>query len=127
MGFRLLTDPSVAEISTFIFAGHETTSAAVSWTLYAMSLSPSAQDTLRAEVRACIEGDHPSMETLNNLPYLDAVVHETLRLYAPISATVREVGKDDVIPTENEWTDKQGNRRNGIPYAQHLPPYMIVS
>jgi hypothetical protein len=55
------------------------------------------------------------MDTLNSLTYLDAIVRETLRLYPPVSATVREVAMDDVIPTEKEWMDKKGVRRSGIP------------
>jgi cytochrome P450 len=60
------------------------------------------------------------MEMLNGLPYLDAVARETLRLYSPVSSTIRVATKDDVIPTEHEWVDKHGVRRNGIPYASVL-------
>ena len=60
------------------------------------------------------------MEALNKLPYLDWVVRETLRLYAPVAAMVRAAAKDDVIPTESEWMDKKGTRHSGIPYVFRL-------
>ncbi|KAI0035974.1 cytochrome P450 [Vararia minispora EC-137] len=113
-GGRLTDEEVLAQIPTFLFAGHETTSAALAWTFYALSCNPTIQEKLRTELRACSEGDRPSMTALNNLAYLDAVVHETIRLYAPVSATVRDVSKDDIIPTGMEWVDKKGVRHSGI-------------
>lgn len=57
------------------------------------------------------------MDELNALPYLDKVVRETMRLYAPVPNTVRQVMKDDVIPTESQWVDRRGQKRQGIPYV----------
>ena len=60
-------------------AGHETTSTATTWCLYALTQNPSIQEKLREEILS-IPTDMPSMEDLNGLPYLDLVVRETLRL-----------------------------------------------
>ena len=38
-------------------------------------------------------------DRISHLPYLDAVVREALRLYAPITTTMRVATQDDVIPT----------------------------
>ena len=48
------------------------------------------------------------MDELNALPYLDAVVRETLRLHSPITFLVREAKKDDVIPLSEPFTDRYG-------------------
>jgi len=48
------------------------------------------------------------MEELNALPYLDAFVRETLRLHAPVSSTVRQAMKDDIIPLAIPFTDEKG-------------------
>jgi cytochrome P450 len=48
------------------------------------------------------------MDELNALPYLDAVVRETLRLHAPVSMTSRIAMKDDVLPLAVPFTDSKG-------------------
>ena len=104
-----------AEVPTFLVAGHETTSTAVTWILFALAKHQNVQDALRTELLAAKDGDTPSMESPNALPYLDAVVRETMRVYAPVPNTIRKAMHDDVIPTGTEWVDRYGNRRNGIP------------
>lgn len=49
------------------------------------------------------------MDELNALPFLDAVVRETLRLHPPIPATWRYAVEDDVLPLEKSVVDKSGN------------------
>lgn len=59
-----------------------------------MAKNPALQTKLREEQVAHFgsNGD-PTYDQLNNsLPYLDAVVHETLRLHAPLWHTIRIVG-----------------------------------
>ncbi|VDC04361.1 unnamed protein product [Peniophora sp. CBMAI 1063] len=114
---RMTDEEVLAQVPTFLLAGHETTSTAVTWILYALSQNAKAQDKLREELRAC-DGDEPSMETLNGLPYLDCVVRETMRLFSPVSNTLRVAMKDDVIPTEKEWVDNKGVRRTGVPVSK---------
>ena len=48
------------------------------------------------------------MDELNALPYLEAVVRETMRVYAPVSGTIRVADKDDVIPLERPYVDTKG-------------------
>jgi len=70
------------EVMTFYLAGHETTSLLLSWTLYLMAGHPAVQERLREEVTAQGDGP-PTVADLVRLPYLDAVLCETLRLYPP--------------------------------------------
>ncbi|KAF9235961.1 cytochrome P450 [Melanogaster broomeanus] len=110
--YKQLTDYST-EVPTFLVAGHETTSTATTWALYAMALAPDIQTKLREELIS-VDTETPSMEDLMALPYLDAVVRETLRLYTPFPNIVRVAMKDDVIPLEQPFTDKSGVLHHGI-------------
>ena len=82
-------------------------SVATTWALFALTQSPDVQVKLRNELLS-VSTDNPTMEELNALPYLDAVVRETLRLHAPVSSTARQAMKDDIIPLSIPFTDKKG-------------------
>ena len=85
----------------------------MSWALYALSQNKQAQTKLREEI-SNTSIDNPTMDDLNGLPYMDAVVRETLRLYPPIPRLLREARKDDCIPLSKPFTDKKGFVRNEI-------------
>ncbi|KAJ7061693.1 cytochrome P450 [Mycena amicta] len=106
---RLSDEVVVAQIPTFFVAGHETTSTATAWALFALAAHPVVQSTLRAELLT-MGTDSPSLDALNSLPYLDMVVREVMRLYAPVALTNRVAMKDDVIPLgkDGAYTDLKG-------------------
>jgi len=103
----------LSQIPTFLIAGHVTTSVTMSWALYALSQNKHAQTKLREEI-SNISTDNPTMDDLNGLPYMDAVVRETLRLYPPLPGVLREARKDDCIPLSTPFTDKKGIVRSEI-------------
>ena len=76
---------------TFILAGMDTTSNALSRILHLLAQNPSVQDKLRNELQTATAGGTADLDYdgLMNLPYLDAVCRETLRVYAPVGATGR--------------------------------------
>ena len=67
---------------TFIFAGVDTTSNALSRILHLLCMNQDVQAKLRAEIRETQEqyGKEIPYDELCALPYLDAVCRETLRL-----------------------------------------------
>ena len=95
------------EVPTFLAAGHETTATATGWLLCELAKNPDLQQKLREELFS-VETDTPTMEELNELPYLDKVVRETLRLHPPVTMTTREVQCDDVIPVSEPFLDARG-------------------
>jgi cytochrome P450 len=48
------------------------------------------------------------MEQIGAFSYLEGVVREALRLYAPVSATMRIAMHDAEIPLQKPFMDKQG-------------------
>ena len=100
----------------FIVAGHETTSTATTWCLYALTQSPVVQRKLREELLR-VSTDMPTMDELVALPYLDMVVKETLRLHAPVPITDREATTDTYIPLSRPYTDKHGKIHDSIRYV----------
>ncbi|EPQ50326.1 cytochrome P450 [Gloeophyllum trabeum ATCC 11539] len=116
-GQRMSDEDVLAQVPTFLAAGHETTSTSTTWALYALALAPEVQSKLRAEVLG-VSTDMPSMDELMALPYLDAVCRETLRVHAPVPASVRIATRDDVIPTDSKWVDRNGVERQEIRVAK---------
>ncbi|TDL20266.1 cytochrome P450 [Rickenella mellea] len=96
---RLPDSELLAQMSTFMFAGHDTTSSALSRTLHNLALHPEVQAQLRHEIaqsqlfKGCF-----SYEELNALPYLDAVYRETLRLNPPVNFMARIARRDMILP-----------------------------
>ncbi|KAJ6459049.1 cytochrome P450 [Mycena sanguinolenta] len=104
---RLSEEDVLAQVPTFLVAGHETTSTAASWALFELATNPEIQTRLRNELLA-VDNENPSMDELNALPYLDCVVRETLRAHAPVTVNFRVATRDDVIPLETPYTDRNG-------------------
>lgn len=72
------------ELLTLLFAGHETTASALTWAFYWIDYLPEVRDRLNQELDAL--GHEKDLSVISRLPYLSAVVSETLRIY-PIAIT----------------------------------------
>lgn len=105
---RLSDQDLLNNINTFMFAGTDTTSLALTWTLYVLALYPHVQDRLRAEllsVAPIAPIDTLTPEEVQSLyaeiaalPFLENVIRETLRLIPPVHSSIREATRDDVVP-----------------------------
>jgi len=104
---RMSDQDVIAQVPTFIVAGHETTSNATSWALFALSQDQEVQAKLREELFT-IDTDYPTMDQLNTLPYLDMVMREALRLHPPVPSIGRKALKDDILPLSKPVIDRHG-------------------
>jgi len=87
-----MTDAHIRdELRTLLIAGHETTSITLAWALYAVHRHPEVKARLLDEVDAV--GADPAPEELAKLPYLNAVIDETLRRYPIVDAVFRVLRK----------------------------------
>ncbi|XP_058452019.1 cytochrome P450 4d1-like [Malaya genurostris] len=75
------------EVDTFMFEGHDTTTSAVSFTLYNLAKYPAVQQKVYDEVISVI-GEDPAKQIelshLQDLNYLEMSIKETLRLYPSV-------------------------------------------
>jgi cytochrome P450 len=89
----------VNQMMTFLVAGHETTATAMIWALYLLCQNPDIQRKLREEVRSklpSIKNDVTAAE-IDNCHYLHAVCSEVLRLWSPVSMTMRIAAHDTTL------------------------------
>lgn len=100
-GSESLEDLDIAsECADQLDAGLNTTSDTLLFAIWALSLpfNTHLQERLVQEVATlgCNEKGVPTAEACDNTPFLDAVIKETLRLYAPIPASQPRVNAQDV-------------------------------
>ncbi|XP_058082239.1 cytochrome P450 709B1-like [Magnolia sinica] len=106
-GIQLDMDEIIDECKTFFFAGHETTSHLLTWTMFALSLHSEWQESLREEVLRECGTEIPDSDKLSKLKLVNMVLLETLRLYPPAILLTRMASRDtklgDVsIPKDSE-------------------------
>lgn len=101
-GERLSPQNVRRQVITFLVAGHETTSGALSFALYYLARHP------EVAVRACAEveqvwGDtpRPAYDQVARLRYLRRVLDESLRLWPTAPAFAREARHDTVLAGEH--------------------------
>jgi cytochrome P450 len=87
-----MTDAHIRdELRTLLIAGHETTSIILAWALYDVHRNAEIKHKLLAELDAL--GPDPSPDVLAKLPYLTAVIDETLRLHPVVEGVFRVLRK----------------------------------
>lgn len=81
-------------------AGRDTTAFSLTWQFYSLMASPRIMKNVQKEIDIVLQGseEYAYEIMLNELPYLKAVFHETLRLYPPAPRNIKETVNDDVLP-----------------------------
>ena len=92
-------DQVISTAGILLVAGYDTTATTMSYVFYELAINPGCQDTLFEELENA-KNDHGglSYDTIQSLPYLDAVVHETLRRHPVVAALERPCVKEYKIP-----------------------------
>ena len=85
------------ELMTLFLAGHETTALALTWGLHLLAERLAADAALAAELRVVLDGRLPTVADVPRLPYTEAVILESLRLYPPAYAISREAVRATTI------------------------------
>lgn len=84
------------EVDTFMFRGHDTTAMSITFTIMLLAEHKEIQDRARAEVKEVLDanGGKMSMSALQNLPYLERCIKESLRLFPSVPFISRSPEKD---------------------------------
>ncbi|XP_061402880.1 cytochrome P450 4g1-like [Musca vetustissima] len=112
------------EVNTIMFEGHDTTSAASSFTLCILGVYPDIQEKVMEEQRAIFGDDLMRDCTFNDtmeMKYLERVIMETLRLYPPVPMIARRAEHDIKLPS-GPYSIPKGTRFAIIQYAIHRDP-----
>jgi cytochrome P450 len=73
------------EVMTTLLAGHDTTALTLTYTWFLLSEHPAVEARLHEELDDALdEGSEPTIDDVQELDYLDWVIHESMRLYPPV-------------------------------------------
>jgi len=108
------------ECNTFIFEGHDTTSAALSWTFFLISTHPEVEEKVIEEINTVLgDKQYPDADDLKNLRYLGMCIKEGLRLYPSVPTIARNMTEDTEI---NGHIIPKGADVYVHPYVIHRQP-----
>ena len=109
------------EIMVLAFAGHDTTSTALTWSLAYLATYPEIQEKLQNEIDSVLNGRTPTAEDIPKLEYAEKIFKETLRIRPSIWALSRltneeyQIGKF-VIPSNSVVFMSQYAMHNSTKY-----------
>lgn len=89
----LKIDEIMEECKTFFFAGKQTTSNMLTWTMVLLAVHCDWQDMARKEVLEVCGQNIPDRNAVSGLRIVDMIVKESLRLYPPVVALIRRTNK----------------------------------
>jgi len=107
------------EVVTVFVAGHETTALALTYAWILLSEHPEARARLEAEVDDVVGDREVTLDDLANLPFGQAVLQESMRLYPPAWTVGREAVEDVQI---GRWHIEKGDQVIASPYVNHRDP-----
>lgn len=122
---RLTEEEMLAQMRTILLAGHETSATTLCWVLLELARHPEIQERLRAEIRATelSSGRNASAFTasdLDGMPYLAAVLKESMRFHPAIYQNYRQAAKDDVLPLSTPIKNTSGELIDSLPIPKGM-------
>ena len=91
-------DSAISTAGILLVAGYDTTGTTMSYAMYELAINQDCQDTLFEEIENAKEKGNLTYDAIQSLPYLDAVIHETLRRHPVVAVLERPCSKDYRLP-----------------------------
>ncbi|CAH8330630.1 unnamed protein product [Eruca vesicaria subsp. sativa] len=99
-------------VISFIMAGRDTTSAAMTWLFWLLSENVNVEDKILEEVR---NKEALGFEDLREMSYTKACLCEAMRLYPPVAWDSKHAANDDVLPDGTRV--RKGDKVTYFPYG----------
>jgi len=112
---RLPDAELLAQMTTLTLAAMDTTSNTLARIFHILAINTDVQEKLRQEIIDACKGQDLPYNELMEIPYLDAVIRETLRVYAPVTILPREARKDIILPLSEPIRGLDGKLMHEIP------------
>ncbi|CAI4217636.1 unnamed protein product [Parascedosporium putredinis] len=130
LGRHLTPDEILEEAMGIAFAGSGTTSTTMFYIIYCLSLPESAgyQESLRKELVQAAAGSKLTIKVAQDLPWLNAVIKEAMRLHPTIISTLPRILKEDttlVLAGGNTFVLPQGTKVGMQNYIHHRDPALF--
>jgi cytochrome P450 family 97 subfamily B polypeptide 3 len=86
------------DLMTMLIAGHETTAAVLTWSMFELSQQPDLLAKVRAEIDEVLGDRAPTYDDIPKLKLVRLVVAESLRMYPEPPLLIRRALEDDILP-----------------------------
>lgn len=86
------------DLMTMLIAGHETTAAVLTWSIFLLAQNPSKMKKAQDEIDAVLGKGRITFDSLKSLEYIRLIVVEALRLYPQPPLLIRRALKSDTLP-----------------------------